>query len=509
MCWPAVWKMPPELPLDQLPPRALGGILLPPEEMPLQMAQRAQIHFRLLTLVLSGAFASAFAWGQTKPTPGQATSQPTPQAQQKNLPMGPQAPRSTHYPILLLGFGNQPNWNVRIGLKGPERFDREGYPPIPLESAEVTHDSAEAWTYHAKDSATGAAVAVHLSREACTDAANDTLSTTPPLGGKYSFKISIDHAQIGSLKGCGRTATDLFPKINNRPDQDDDDAKKKPPVPLSSVTKFQSPIVVAYVNATQQLAFKRGSIVRTIPGASGSDLSPSHDGKKLLFTREEGAVRAISEYDYDSNNAKELLRGDIRNPVWSPDDSRVAYLNHQGGKWQLWAFPANDPAKAAVVSTDGFESIQGWSDPHTVLALTSGPAALAWIGEDGRATQTLSISDLCGTDFVAGTKLMVRLHPTNPDLVLVSASFARQAVGVPAVENGQAGGLFSYEFRSRRRAVLTIPNLSATEGEWSRDGFQILFTGTDSSRRKATYRVFWDAIGLQKYVAGTSLVIGL
>lgn len=474
----------------------------------MQRAQRAQIH--LFGLVLYGVFLTSLTWGQTKPTPGQAPSPPTPQAQQKSLPVGPQAPHSTHYPILLLGFGNQPNWSVRIGLKGPERFDREGYPPIPLEPTEVTQEATpETWTYHAKDSATGAAVAVHLSREACTDATNDTLSTTSPLGGKYSFKISIDHAQIGSLKGCGRIATELFPKINNRPDQGDDDEKKKPPVPVSSVTKFQSPIVVAYLNATQQIAFKRGSIVRTVPGASGTDMSASHDGKKLLFTREEGAVRAIDEYDYDSNGVKELLRGDVRNPVWFPEDSRVAYLNHQGGKWQLWAFPANDPSKAALVNADSFESIQGWSDPRTLLVLTASPAALAWIGEDGKATQTLLISDLCGTDFVPGTKLVVRPHPTNPDLVLVSAMFAHPPAGVPAVENGQAGALFFYEFRSRRRAVLTIPNLSATDGEWSRDGFQILFTGTDSSRRKAAYRVFWDAIGLQKYAAGTSLVVGL
>jgi len=475
------------------------------------MPPRPRIHSCLLSLALTSVLISASTRGQAKQPLNQAAPQQTPaQGQQKGLPMGPQAPHSTHYPILLLGFGNQPNWSVRIGLKGPERFDREGYPPIPLEPGEVTQEATpETWTYHAKDSATGAAVAVHLSREACTDAANDTLTTTSPLGGKYSFKISIDDAQIGSLKGCGRIATELFPKINNRPDQDDDDAKKKPPVPVSSVTKFQSPIVVAYLNASEQLAFKRGSIVRTIPGASGSDLSPSHDGKKLLFTREEGALRVINEYDYDSNRVKELLRGDVRNPVWSPDDSRVAYLNHQGGKWQLWAFPANDPAKTAVVSADSFENIQGWSDPHTLLALTASPAALAWIGEDGRATQTLSISDLCGTDFVAGTKLVVRLHPTNPDLVLVSASFARPPAGVPAVENGQAGGLFFYEFRSRRRAVLTIPNLSAADGEWSRDGFEVFFTGTDSSRRKASYRVFWDAIGLQKYVAGTSLVVGL
>src|SRR5712671_4663286 len=121
----------------------------------------------------------------------------------KKLPTGPPSPQSTHYPILILAFGNAPNWNLRIGQKGPERLDRPGYPPVPLEAAEVMHEAAaDSWTYHAKDSATGAPVAVHLSREACTDATNDTLTTTPPLGGKYAFRASLDHAQIGSFKGC-------------------------------------------------------------------------------------------------------------------------------------------------------------------------------------------------------------------------------------------------------------------------------------------------------------------
>ena len=460
----------------------------------------------IASLLSSGALLPLFLWGQARP--------PAPQGQtpgQKPPLMGPAAPQSKHYPILLLGFGNQPNWNVRIGLKGPERFDREGYPPIPLEPAEVTHEAAgESWTYHAKDSATGASVLVHLSREACTDATNDTLTTTPPLGGKYSFKISIDHAQIGSLKGCGRIATELFPKINNRPDQEDDNAKKKPPVPVSSVTKFQSPIAVAYLSPNLQLVFKRGSIVRTIPGVPSYDLSPSHDGKKLLFTREEGAVRAITEYDYDLNSVKELLRGDVRNPVWSPDDSRIAYLNHQNGQWQLWTFPPNDATKASVLSADAYEAIQGWADAHTVLVTTLNQANLVWIGEDGKATQTVSVKDLCGPDFVCSARLTVRPHPTNRDLVLVSALFAHAPAGLPPAErDGQTGGLFLYEFRARRRAVLSFPNLSASDGEWSRDGFQILFTGTDSAKRRTTYRVFWDGIGLQKYVSGTSLVAGL
>src|SRR6266852_5504460 len=115
-----------------------------------------------------------------------------------------------------LSFGHDPNWSLRIGQKGPERLDRPGYPPVPLEPSDVTHEAgADSWTYHAKDSATGAIVVVHLTREACTDASNDTLTPAPPPSGKYSFRASVDHTQIGSLKGCARIAAELFPKINN------------------------------------------------------------------------------------------------------------------------------------------------------------------------------------------------------------------------------------------------------------------------------------------------------
>ncbi len=464
---------------------------------------RFALRARLLLLI--GTFACGVF-----PQPSQSQGKPT--AAPKNPPVGPPAPQSKHYPILLLAFGNQPNWSVRIGLKGPERFDRAGYPPIPLEPAEVTHEaSADTWTYHAKDSATGAAVAVHLSREACTDAANDTLTTTPPLGGKYSFRVSLDHAQIGSLKGCARIATELFPKINNQPDQEQDDAKKKPPVPVSTVTKFQSPVAIAYLNASHQLVFKRGTVARIIPGKPGNDLSISHDGKKLLFTREEdpGPTRSISQYDFDSNGVKELLRGNVRNPVWSPDDSRVAFLNYQDAKWQLWTFVSSDPTKAAVLSIDSFDSIQGWSDAHTLLVIRQNQAELTWIGEDGRPSQMLPIKDICAPDFLAGSNLSIRLHPANSDLVVVSALFTHPPPGVPAGEKeGEAKGLFFYEFRSKRRVSLPVPNLAASNPEWSRDGFLVFFKGSDASHRSSTYRIFWDGIGLQKYLSGTDLVIG-
>src|SRR6266446_5661565 len=155
----------------------------------------------------------------------------------KKLPAGPPAPQSTHYPILLLAVGNNPDWSLRIGLKGPERLDRPNYPPIPLEPAAVTQEpAADSWTYQAKDSATGAAVSVHLTREVCTDVVSDPTAAPGPSTGKYTFRVSVDHAQLGSMKGCARIAAELFPKINNQLDSEEDTDKKKPPPP--TITKF-------------------------------------------------------------------------------------------------------------------------------------------------------------------------------------------------------------------------------------------------------------------------------
>ena len=127
-------------------------------------------------LILLAALFSVFA------APRVTVGQAKPAEPAKKQPAGPAAPQSTHYPILLLAFGNNPDWSLRIGLKGPERLDRPSYPPIPLEPAAVVREAAaDSWTYQAKDFATGAAVSVHLTREVCTDVVSDpTAAPEPP-----------------------------------------------------------------------------------------------------------------------------------------------------------------------------------------------------------------------------------------------------------------------------------------------------------------------------------------
>ena len=447
---------------------------------------------------------------------GQAAQQPPKPPAPQTAPAAPAAPQSTHYPILLLAFGSDPTWSLRIGQKGPERLDRPNYPPIPLEPAEVTHEAAaDSWTYHAKDLATGATVAVHIIREACTGptpAATATPSAAPATSlseQKFTFRASVDHAQIGILSGCARIAPELFPKITNPAADEDDTDKKKPDPP--TVTNFKSPVAVAYLNASQQLVLKRGAVVRVVSTKRPIDFSLSHDGKKLLFTRSDsGADTAdsLQLYDSDAARSKELLHGPIRQPLWSQDDSRIALLKSVDSQWQVWTLASGTPESAAALYIGPVTALHGWIDAHTVLA--SDQKNAFWIGDDN-SLRAVTLDEIYGNGFIVSTTGTIRVHPLNPDLLLISASFTTQLPGHAKDVGVLAYSLFLYELRSKRRVVLTPPDQSAQHAEWSRDGLQIFFTGlagTDSARHAATYRIFWDGTGLRRYLDGSNLTIG-
>ena len=422
------------------------------------------------------------------------------------VPTGPPAPQSTHYPILILAFGNEPNWSLRIGQKGPERLDRPGYPPIPLEPVDVAHEAAaDSWTYHAKDSATGAAVALHLSREACTDAKNDTLTPTPPASGKYSFRASVDHAQVGFMKGCARIAAELFPRINNQPDEDEDADKKKPPAP--TITNFKPPIAVAYLNSAGAVVLSRGT-AKKIAAAEGTELALSHDGKKLLYTRSDsktGPDRTIVLYDFDSGKSVDLMRGYVRQAFWSPDDSRIAFLKALDRSWQVWTFPVGAPDTATSFSPQPVSALHGWNDNHTILATDMLNAY--WLSDE-TLPQAVALKDIYGPTFQIMSSDTIRVSPINPDLLLVSANYLSAPAGAPVDAMGLAAGFFLYELRSKRRATLCPPEQWGRAAEWSRDSLQVFFNGMDSSHRPIVNRIFWDSTGLQRLLLGSNYVVG-
>ena len=371
---------------------------------------------RLAVLILAVAAATVFSHpgplqAQTKSTPSQSKKPATTPANTPTPPAAPNSPVSTHFPILLLAFG-PPKEPSPLGASASASKAQSAWiaPTIPRHAGtprrprEGTNDE---WTYRAKDSATGADVAVHLARDTCSPADAN--------GAKYTFRAVAQHSQIGRLNGCARIAAELFPKINNQPDPDDED---KPPAVLpADIIKFQSPTAIAYIVGTK-VVVGLGK-VRKVAAQDGSEPSLSHDGKKLLYTRPDNKTspdRTIVLYDTTTGRSQDLVHGGVREAFWSPDDTRVAYLNYQDQKWQLYIFTAGAPRKGTPVFTGSLTSLHGWVDAHTLLA--SDMQNAYWITDDGRTTQTVPLKEIYGDTFDITGSDTFRVNPINPDLLL-------------------------------------------------------------------------------------------
>ena len=463
-----------------------------------------------IVLVLVHGFALAQTPPAQKPAPKPSAKTPQSQPAQAQPPGAIPSPVSKHYPILIIAHGNDPSWSLRLGMKGPERLDRLNYPPLVLEPADVTRDeSGTSWTYNAKDTDTGAPVAVKLTRDPCSDGMSDT---------KYTFRVEVTHAQIGQLRGCGLSSPDKFPEFRkkNQLDMDDDtDAKdkdkdkdkdKKAAV-LDPITKFAAPIATAYLDSTGRVIVSIGQQKKAAaPG--GSELALSHDGKRLLYTRSDSkgvAERSVALYEFDTGRTRDIA-ANARQAFWSPDDSHIAYLKSDGKFWQVWTAPASAPETAAPLSPQSVDSLHGWLNPSIVLA--SDLQNAYWLSND-RPAEALQLKDIYGADFQIVSSDTIRICPINPDLLLVSAYYVNAPAGAPKDVTGLNGSFFLYELRSRRRTVLGPPDAYARNAEWSRDALQIFFTrGVPDKPPLATDRIFWDTTGDKRYSAGTYLVIG-
>jgi uncharacterized membrane protein len=423
------------------------------------------------------------------------------------------SPVSKHYPILIVAHGNDPSWSLRLGMKGPERLDRANYPPIVLEPADVTRDeSGSSWTYNSKDAATGAPVAVKLTRAICSESTSDT---------KYTFQVEVNHAQIGILQGCGVSSPEKFPEFRKKnqllPDDDasakdpkdkDKDKDKDKKTVLDPITKFTSPTAIAYIDSAGRVIVAHGEI-RKIAATAGTEPALSHDGKRLLYTRstsKTGPDRSIMHYEVDTGRSREVAGNASRQAFWSPDDSHFAYLKYDGRAWQVWVAPSAAPEQAALLSPQDVNALHGWTGANSVLATDLQNAY--WLSAD-RPPESVTLKEIFGSTFQSMSSDTLRLCPVNPDLLLVSAYYMTTPAGSPADSMNLSSTFFLFELRSKRRAILGPPDAYARDAEWSRDALQIFFTkGVPNKGALVTDRIFWDGTSERRYVAASNLVIG-
>jgi uncharacterized membrane protein len=441
-------------------------------------------------LLLLGLAVPARAQAPAKPA-----TKPAPAAGAKKSAQQPAPPAPKHYPILLIASGTEPIWSARIGMKGIERLERAGYPPIVLDPAAIEQETTgAAWLYHAKDTATSADVALRLTRENCSDGKSDT---------RYSFKAVVTHAQIGELRGCAKIAAEQFPEFKQK-NLDDDDPDKKKVVP-PPITGFKPPVASAFLDPAKKLTLLRGEVGKVV-SPQGYQPSFSHDGKRLLYTETvEKNDRKLMQYDVLTGKAMELLRGPVAQAFFSPTDSTIAFLKLVGSEWQVWTMPAGSPDKAAQLGTAGVWALHGWLDAHTVLA--SDAAKLYFLKTEGPPT-SVPITEVYG-EFERNSSDTIRVSPVNSDLLLVSALTQNVKPGSPRDPGTKLGAaMFLFELKSKRRVVVSPPTVFAEEGEWSRDGMQIFFTDAANSKSLVIDRILYDGSGLKRQRAGSAMVIG-
>src|SRR5260370_36036398 len=106
------------------------------------------------------------------------------------------------------------------------------------------------------------------------------------------------------------------------------------------------------------------------------------------------------------------------------------------------------------------------------------------------AQRSLPFKDFEGEVFSGSSINKIRIHPVNSDLLLISGEMSNPTQATPAdPHKGVSSSFCLYEIHSRRRVLITPPNMFAQDGEWSRDGLQIFFTGSDPARRPSVYRI--------------------
>jgi hypothetical protein len=376
---------------------------------------------------------------------------------------------------------------MRIGMKGAERLERAGYPPITLEPGDITaEDSGKAWTYKAKDTITNADVTVRLARETCSDGTD----------AKYSFSVLVSDSELGELHGCAKIAAEQFPEFKQK-NLDDDDPEKKKVVP-PPITGFKAPLEIAFIDPAGKVLFARGAVTKTV-APTGSQLSFSHDGRKLLFTRDDGGKNhTILLYDVASGKTTEILHGMVQGAFWSPDDMKIAFLRSTESSWTVWTMPANAPDSSVQLSTTAVTTLQGWLDAHTVLA--SDATTLHFLKTESPPAQ-IALHDIYGEGFEVGAADTIRVNPANSDLLLISA-------GVAHAKSGSGNAAFLYEIKSKRRVTVTPATAFALDAEWSRDAIQIFFTNRESAKVSVICRVFWDGSGYKRIRGGSDMVVG-
>jgi Tol biopolymer transport system component len=280
------------------------------------------------------------------------------------------------------------------------------------------------------------------------------------------------------------------------------------PIMIVLAASAASAATIAYRDASGRVVYQpEGVAARIVAAANGSELSLRPDGKALLYTRDEpsGPNRTLVLYDAGTGKSRDLMGGLVRSPLWSGDGAWIAFLRFDSGAWQLWRMPAGNPGSAARISEQRMMSLVGWAkDGESVVCFDE--KNLYWMGLDGKAQRTLELRTVYGNQLQWMSSDHLRLDPSNPDRLAVSAFYEETPKGAPVDDMDLNSTIALADLKSGKRTIVMPARFWATDGEWSPDGAWIYYTRLEGRKKYEVWRMHPDGSAMERVASGSEAV---
>ncbi|MBM3943951.1 MAG: hypothetical protein FJ317_00470 [SAR202 cluster bacterium] len=137
------------------------------------------------------------------------------------------------------------------------------------------------------------------------------------------------------------------------------------------------------------------AILSRLPGDEVGDWS--RNGESIVFAIHDGPAQGLYVRNPDGVNEFRLTDTPDRNPVWSPDSKRIAFISSRDGNDEVYVMNGGGGGLVRITETDGAEYDLSWSPDGKKLMFVSerdGNAEIYVAAADGSAQTRLTFNQV-------------------------------------------------------------------------------------------------------------------
>lgn len=210
-------------------------------------------------------------------------------------------------------------------------------------------------------------------------------------------------------------------------------------------------------------------------GHFASDFSLSPDGKRLL-AEARGDIFSLPAEKGPVRNITRSAKSHEREPRWSPDGSRVAWISDLSGEYQIYVAPSDDMTSAVCMTSfeTGYPSGLQWSPDGSKL----------YFGTEKRDIYSLDVASKSLVRMLTSETGGFRSFSLSPD-----GNWAAYTTSLP----NNVSAVYLYDIKAGKSYQVTDRWYDASSPLFSRDGKYLFFTSSRDFRSQYS-QVEWNAV---------------